>query len=64
MDNVKDEMIAIGMCRSCIHFEHDDHNFCSKVANYVSPTWGCRDWEISDVISLKIELQKNKHRLN
>tara|TARA_B100000029_G_scaffold102147_1_gene92540 strand:+ start:182 stop:376 length:195 start_codon:yes stop_codon:yes gene_type:complete len=64
MSKLKDEMILIGMCRSCVHIEYKDHNFCPKVANYVSPTWGCRDWELSDEDSLRIEMQKEKHRLN
>jgi len=63
-NNLKKEMILIGMCRSCVHIEYKDHNYCPKVANYVSPTWGCRYWELSDEESLKIEIQKEKHKLN
>ena len=64
MSKLKDEMILIGMWRSCVHIEYKDHNFCPKGANYVSPTWGWRDWELSDEDSLRVAMQKEKHRLN
>lgn len=59
-DKFEKEMILIGMCKSCTHMEFTDHNFCPKVASYVSPNWGCRDWALSEEETFRKEIEKHK----
>lgn len=62
--DLKQEMITIGMCRSCFFLEKTDHNYCPKVGTYVSPKWGCRDWALSDEKLMKIEIDKEDYKMN